>query len=181
MNKIEPYLTRIESVCGGQGRFFRITEENERPPIMVISYENLPEHGCITAFSFGLSSVAHSEWVNCRPELVISVNSTDNAWPLAMGEMIRNGRERCLFSFGTVLNFGQKVSVESEMTSFLVFACSILEEADLTVHLSDRKIYLAQIYPIHHSEASLIERIGPERFVLQLGTDLFDVKRPPCR
>ncbi len=179
MNKIEPYIKHLESICGEAGRFFRITDESEQPQISIVSYANIPERGCTTAFSIGLSSIANPAWVNSRPELVISVNSLDTSWPLAMGEIIRNGREHCHFSYGLILNFGQPISDESPMSNFLVYACTVLDEADLSISLSDRKIHLSQIYPIHQSEIATIKDVGPERFVHHLGIDLFDVKRAP--
>jgi hypothetical protein len=179
MNKIEPYLQHIEGICGDGGKFYKITDEGETPPISVISFADVPEPGCVTAFSFGLSSIAHREWVNSRPELVISVNSLDSSWPLAMGELIRNGRDRCLFSYGMILNFGQPVSDESAMSCFLVYACTVLDEADLTVQLPDRKVHLSQLYPVYQSEAAIIKDVGVERFVHHLDIDLFDVKRRP--
>lgn len=177
MSTIEQYLQHIEGICGENGRFYKITDEGEFPPITVVSYADVPEAGCTTAFSFGLSSVDHSEWINSRPELVISVNSLDSAWPLAMGELIRNGRDHCLFSYGMILNFGQPVSDESPMSSFLVYACTVLDETDLTVQLSDRKVHLSQVYPIHQSEIPIIKDIGVEQFIHHLGIDLFDVNR----
>lgn len=179
MNKIKPYLKHIEGICGDRGKFYKITDEGEVPPISVISFADVPESGCITAFSFGLSSVAHREWVNSRPELVISVNSLDSSWPLAMGELIRNGRDRCLFSYGMILNFGQAVSDESPMSYFLVYACTVLDESDLAVQLPDRKVHLSQLYPVHQSEVAMIKYIGAEKFVYHLGIDFFDIKRPP--
>lgn len=178
-NKIEPYLQHIEGICGDSGKFYRITDEWENPPISVISFADVPESGCITAFSFGLSSVAHREWINSRPELVISVNSLDSSWPLAMGELIRNGRDNCLFNYGMILNFGQPISDESPMDRFLVYACAVLDESDLTVNLEDRKVHLSQIYPIHQSEVAVIKDVGVDRFVHSLGIDLFDVSRLP--
>ncbi|MES2996256.1 MAG: suppressor of fused domain protein [Verrucomicrobiota bacterium] len=179
MKKIESYLQHIEGICGDRGKFYKITDEGEAPPISVISFADVPESGCLTAFSFGLSSIAHREWVNSRPELVISVNSLDSSWPLAMGELIRNGRDRCLFSYGMILNFGQPVSEESLMSYFLVYACTVLDESDLAVHLPDRKVHLSQLYPVHQSEVAIIKDVGAEKFVHHLGIDLFDVKRAP--
>lgn len=179
MNKIEPYIKHIEGICGDGGKFYKITDEGEVPPISVISFADVPEPGCITAFSFGLSSVVNREWINSRPELVISVNSLDSSWPLAMGELIRNGRERCSFNYGMILNFGQPISNESPMSCFLVYTCTVLDESDLAVQLPDRKVHLSQLYPIHQSEGAIIKAIGAEKFVHHLGIDLFDVKRRP--
>jgi hypothetical protein len=147
----------------------------------VISYANVPEDGSTTAFSYGLSSINHPEWVNSRPELVISVDSLDSSWPLAMGEIIRNGRAESIFSYGTIINFGQPVSDESEMSCFLVFACSVLDKDDLSVQLPDRKVHLSQLYPVYASEVALIKELGAERFVREVDTELFNVKRAPRR
>jgi hypothetical protein len=179
MNCLEAYLKHIEGICGPDGRYFRITDDDEAPSISVVSYTNVPEAGCITAFSFGLSSVPREEWMNSRPELVISVNSLDTAWPIAMGELIRNGRYRCLFSYGMILNFGQKITEESEMTCFLVFACTVLDDNDAVVELADRKVRFSQLYPMHQSESLLVKEVGVERFFFELGIDFFDVRRPP--
>lgn len=179
MNNIEVYLQHIEGICGDSGKFYKITDEGEIPPISVVSFADVPEHGCTTAFSFGLSSIDHHEWVNSRPELVISVNSLDNSWPLAMGELIRNGRNFCLFSYGMLLNFGQPISDESPMSCFLVYACTVLDRNDISIQLPDRKIHLSQLYPVYQSELAIIEEVGVEKFVHHLGIDLFDVKRRP--
>jgi hypothetical protein len=179
MKSIDIFLEHIENICGSNSRFFEINDEGEQPPLCVVSYAGVPEEGCITAFSFGLSSIPHKEWSNSRPELVISINSLDTAWPLAMGELIRNGRDHCLFSYGMVLNFGQAISDESEITCFLVYECTVLQASDLSILLPDRNVHLSQIYPVYQSEVNLIMEVGPERFVHHLGIDLFDIRRPP--
>lgn len=179
MKPIEKYLSHIESIGGGTGKHFRISDENETPPIWVISFENVPEAGCVTAFTYGLSSVDKIEWRNSRPELVISVNSLDLSWPLAMGEIVRNGRNTCLFSYGSILRFGQQISDESQMDSFIVFACTLLNKADLTVDLPDRKVLFSQLYPIYQEEIDLIHKAGPEWFVFDSGIDFYDVTRKP--
>lgn len=178
MKAIEHYLRHVESICGGEGKFFRITDEGESPVTAVVSYENIPESGCLTAFSYGLSSIDHVEWKNSRPELVISVESVDHAWAIAMGEMIKKGRDKHLFSYGDILKFGQKVVDESEITAFLVFACTALEEADQSVTLPDRKIQFSQLYPIYEQEIELIKQVGPEHFVFEMGIDFYDPRRP---
>lgn len=179
MKKIEIYLKHIEEICGEGGKFFKISDPGENPPITVVSYPGVPESGCTTAFSFGLSSVAYPEWVNSRPELVISVNSLDSAWPIAMGEIIRNGRGRCAFSYGMILDFGQPIAEDSKISCFLVYACTVLHDSDLAVQLPDRRIHLSQVYPVYKSETSAILEVGAEGFVTALGIDLFDVQRRP--
>jgi hypothetical protein len=175
--RIETYLQHIEGICGDSGQFFKISEADEPRLVAVVAYSDVPEEGCITAFSYGLSTTEHPEWVAGRPELVISVDSKDMAWAVALGEVVRNGRDRCLFSYGDIVNFGEKISDESDMTHFLVFACTVLDAADISVELSDGVVNLSQLYPIHASEVELIKKIGAERFVMSLDTDLFNVRR----
>ena len=95
--KIELFLSHVESICGSDGKLYQITDEHEHPQVVVVSYNDIPEANCTTAFSYGLSSIAHPQWVAGRPELVISVNSNDNSWSIAMGEIIRTGRREHLF------------------------------------------------------------------------------------
>lgn len=172
----DEYLHHVESVCACNPELTTITDEGESPPIVVASCSDIPEPGCLTAFSYGLSSVAHPEWIAGRPELVVSVDSTDRAWAFAMGELIRNGRHKCLFSCGNILDFGQPISDESAMTHFLVFGCSVLDLPERRVVLSDRTVNLVQLYPIHASEATLILNMGAEAFMSQQ-IDFFNVRR----
>jgi len=173
---IDQYFDHIESVAGEGGIFYRIEDD---PKIVVAAYPDVPESGCLTAFSYGLSSAERKEWKNSRPELVISVDSKDTAWAIAMGEIIRNGRGECLFSYGEIFNFDRPVSDESGMSSFLVFACDVLDSADLKVILSDRIVYISQIYPIYKEETATIKALGGERFFTSLSIDFFNTKRAP--
>ncbi|WP_367871859.1 suppressor of fused domain protein [Luteolibacter sp. Populi] len=175
--RIEQYIEHIEDICGGEGRFFKITDEGENPPITVVAYDDVPEPGCVTAFSYGLSLPSHPKWIHSRPELVISVDSHDVSWPLALGEVIRTGRNKSAFIYGSIIHFGCRVSDESTMDSFLVYACTVLDEKDQKLILHDQPIQLAQLYPIYSSEADVIEHVGPHRFLLELGEKVFDPRR----
>jgi hypothetical protein len=174
---VEQYLKHVESITGGEGDFYKITDPSE-PLISIVSYRGVPEPGWLTAFSYGLSSASIPEWKLFRQELVICVKSNDVAWALAVGEMIRNGRGReQLFLWGGVLNFGQAISDESEMSAFFPFECTVLDESDLTVTLSDRTVRITQLYPIYEEEIPFIEEVGVERFFNDFDIDFFDVKR----
>ena len=178
---VEQYLDHVESILGGEGEFYKISDPDE-PLVAVVSYSDVPEAGCVTAFSYGLSSASIAEWKMSRPELVISVNSADVAWPLAMGEMIRNGRGReHLFAWGRVLDFGEPISNESDMSAFFMYKCMVLDETDVTVTLSDRRIHLSQIYPIFKEEITLIDMVGAQSFFDDFGIDFYDVQRQPAR
>jgi len=177
----EEYLSTVDALTGSQGRYFRITDEGESLLVAVVSYDDVPENGHITSFSYGLSSAAQPEWKHSRPELIISVKSSDNAWAFCMGEIIRGYRTETSFSYGTILNFRQSISDESGLTSFLVFACTLLDKEDLKISLPDRIVHFSQMYPIYESEVPMIDRLGVEKFFWDMGIDFYDVRRQPLR
>jgi hypothetical protein len=180
MSSRKEYFDALEELTGAEGRFYRITDEDESPPVYVVLYDELPEPDHITAFSYGLSDAVHPEWKHSKPELMISLKSKDDSWALCMGEIIRNSAQDSLFSYGTVLHFREQIADESAMTSFLIFANSLLDAGQEKFTLPDRTIKLSQLYPIHEQEAEIIRRIGPEKFFFELGLDFYDVKRPPA-
>jgi hypothetical protein len=55
------------------------------PPVAIFVYKDWPEPGLITGLTFGLSAATHPDWKLGKPELMISVESTDEAWPCAVG------------------------------------------------------------------------------------------------
>jgi hypothetical protein len=174
--KIDQYFNKIESIAGGGAKFFTIQND---PEIVIASYKDIPEPGCLTAFSFGLSSAEHKEWKNSRPELIISVNSDDVSWVLAMGEIIKNGREKSLFLLGDIIRFGVPISSESEISAFFIFSCNILDDDDININVDGWKINISQLYPIFTSEIDVIKKIGCENFFTRSEIDFFDVKRKP--
>src|SRR6266849_6280104 len=117
----ELYLAAVDNLAGGHGKTYEITDAGEANPVLVVVYDGVPEEKVTTGFSFGLSSAHHPEWRFSKPELMISVKSSDHAWPLCMGEIVRNCRDDFLFEYGSVLEFGERVEDDCPMTSFLVF------------------------------------------------------------
>jgi hypothetical protein len=150
------------------------------PQVVCMAYPEVPEPGHITGVTYGLSEVPHPEWRFGRPELVISVASTDVAWPLAIAEMADQLRGRCPFCYGNVIDFGAQVSDESEMSAFFVFTPSILEKSDfLDIDVGgDKPLNLAGMYPIYDSERAVFVELGLERFWHHPSFELYNVKRP---
>lgn len=161
-----------------QSAFHKISEDGVQPPLHVFSYQDTPEPGSLTAFTYGLSLVPHSSWKFGRPELVISVSSQDLAWALAMGEIAYRLRGQCPFCYGNTIRFGTAVSDESEMSAFVVFAPTIMDRNEATVELTQWKIHVAQLYPIYEKEVSFIESDGLQAFFSHAGVDYTDVRRP---
>jgi hypothetical protein len=174
------YFQAIDDLAGGGGTYYRITDPEESPAVEVVVYSDVPEVGHTTSFTFGLSSATHAEWVKSRPELVVSVRSLDHAWGLCIGEIVRNSRDKSLFEQGTILHFREQISDESGMTSFLVYACGVLDQQQQRMVLPDRVVNISQCYPIYEEEAALIHRVGLEKFFGKLGIDFYDVRRKPA-
>jgi hypothetical protein len=177
MDAVQQYLRWLEEIAGERSKIYDIGGKDTWPQLIVVMYEDLPEPGYTTTYSFGLSSVEHKEWKLSRPELVISVNSSDMAWGLAMGELIKQERGISLFEYGSIFNFGEPISDESEMSAFLVFANSLYDKGDESIDLADRKISLSQLYPIYQEEIELIKSVGAENFFFHYGIDFYNVQR----
>lgn len=175
------FLGHLDSIFRIEPEFHLFDSELPGVPgVTAITYRDIPEPGFITGVTYGLSLVPHDDWVLGRPELIISVESTDIAWPQAVAWLANDLRGRCPFSYGEVINFGEPVSDASAMSSFLVFAPSILErESYLGIDIGGpMPLNLAGIYPIHESENAVIDQIGLEAFWHHPTFDLFDVSRP---
>lgn len=169
------YLTGLDSLVGSSGRFLKIS--NDPNPFWLIAYDDVPEVGDTTAFTFGISSIRHESWILGAPELVISMNSKDDDWLLSLGAISACLRGQCPYSLGDVLRFGKPLSNESHMSAFLVFWPTILKKDQQRLQLSDRLIIFKQAYPLFESEAELLEHMSPQDFFMKRCVDYSDVRR----
>jgi hypothetical protein len=164
----EPTLYPFESTVPGA------------PKLVTMVYRDVPEPEHVTGVTYGLSEVAHADWKFGRPELLVSLQSTDIAWPLAVAELANQLRGRCPFCYGNVINFGAPISDESEMSAFFIFTPSILERDDfLNIDVGGpQPINIAGMYPIYDSERAKFAELGFESFWHHPNFDLYDVRRP---
>jgi len=149
------------------------------PNLACMVYRDIPEADHITGVTYGLSEVAHGSWRSARPELIISVQSMDTAWPLAVAEMANQLRGTCPFGYGDVIDYGASIANESEMSAFVVFTPSILApDTALGIDVgAEQPINLAGMHPIYGSERAALAEMGLERFFKHPNFDRYDVHR----
>jgi hypothetical protein len=179
--RVERYLAHVDRLSGGrEPRFQPIGEPPGSDPLTSIIYHDLPGLGDLTALTYGLSLAEHPSWRYGKPELLISVRSTDIAWGLAIGHLAKSLRGRCPFTYGDTINFG-RITAESAMTAFLIFAPTVLDRPDYEgIDVGDQiPVNLAGCYPIHQIEQEYIADEGLQKF-WHLDWHAEDVTRPPA-
>ncbi|MEN8223491.1 MAG: suppressor of fused domain protein, partial [Acidobacteriota bacterium] len=177
---IERYLENLDRIFQVEPEFYGNDSINdELPGVTSIIYKDIPEKKMITGITYGLSLVKHSDWKNGRPELIISVDSSDISWGQAVGFVANKLRGDCPFSYGDTINFREQISQDSQMDAFFVFAPSILEKSDfVNIDIGlDYNINLAGMYPIYSNEMKLISQWGLEKFWHHSDFDMYNVKR----
>ena len=184
-SRVENYLAHFDRLTDhAEPRFLPVglTKPNLQGITMMV-YDDLPP-GLLTAASYGLSLANHADWRSGRPELCISVRSTDDLWARAVGHLVETLRGDCPFSYGETINFGEQITTESHMTAFVIFAPAVFDRSDYTnidVGIPDHEghdiINIAGIYPIHEVERQFIREHGLGTF-WDLDWDPYDVARP---
>lgn len=178
---VELYLEHLDRIFQQESLFFRNESTIEGVAgVTAIVYKDIPEPGYVTGFTYGLSLVKHPAWKFGRPELCITVQSDQIDWgqvPAFLSNSLRG--TACSFTYGEILNLGEKVHEESEMKSFLIFAPCILDKSDyLNIDIGlDYKININGLYPIYEAEKESIQGLGLKDFLQHPNFDMYDVKR----
>jgi hypothetical protein len=178
LSSIELFLNRLDGLVCGQPEYYLVTPRDVRPPLWSIIYRDFPMDGGITAFTYGLSSVDHPDWQAGKPELVLSVASGSLDWGLAIGHLALSMRGEHPFSYGSIIDFGERIAEDSQMTGFLVFSPTVLPLEACRIELPDRTINLVQLYPLYRQEIELLQEADPADFFLREDLDLYSVDRP---
>jgi len=181
-DRLSKYLEHLDGIFQTEPEFYPFPSKSPGvPDVVCMVYRGIPEKGHITGVTYGLSEVPHPEWRLGRAELTISVKSIDLAWPLAVAEMANQLRGRCPFCYGDQINFGERISAESEMSAFFVFVPSILErESFLKIEVGGpQTVNIAGMYPLYDSERAVFSEMGLEKFWHHPNFNLYDVHRSP--
>lgn len=176
-SRVELYMNHLDELFEMEPEFYNWSEEN--PGVTNIVYRHIPKKGMITGITYGLSLANHPDWIKGKPELMITVESTDPSWTHAATHIANTLKGNCPFSYGNTIHFGKPISEESEMDAFLVFVPSILEQNDyLNINVNDSlPIHLTGLYPIYATEMKLIDDWGLEKFWHHPDFDLYNVNR----
>jgi hypothetical protein len=180
LSPIERYLNHLDEIFQVKPIFFGGgTDDMGLPNAAVIVYNDIPEKGYITAFTYGLSIVDHPEWKFGRPELCISVKSDNENWAAIAGFLVNNMRGKFAFLYGQTINFGDKISQDSEMDAFFIFTPSTIAQEDyLYIDIgAEYKINIAGLYPIYAEEIEMFQKIGLEKFWQHPDYDNYAVNR----
>jgi hypothetical protein len=177
---VERYLQHLDAIFKTEPEF--IKNDSLIPGIAGVTsivYKNIPEIGYITAFTYGLSLVKHPSWKLGRPELCISVQSPNIEWAEVAGFLANKLRGDCPFSYGQTINFRERISEDSEMDAFFIFAPSTLDKNDyLNIDIGlDYNISIAGLYPMYSDELDIYEKIGLKEFWHHPDYDNYSVTR----
>ncbi len=122
----ERYLQHWEKAIGQTPEFFRNESKTKGlPGVSTLVFRDFPKKGMITGITYGLSLAQHPDWKNGRPELAITMEGDDLAWPLTAGILANRLRGNCPFSYGNTINFGEPIAEGSPLEAFFVFAPSV--------------------------------------------------------
>jgi len=177
---VERYLEHLDNIFQTEPEFYKNDSLTEGiSGVTSIVYRDIPEQGFITALTYGLSLVKHRDWKYGRPELCISVESSNIDWGQVLGFLANKLRGDCPFSYGQTINFREQISDDSEMDAFFVFAPSTLDKGDYSdIDIgTDYKINIAGLYPMYSDELEVYEKIGLEAFWHHPNFDNYSVKR----
>jgi len=176
------YLDRLNAWAGGEPESHLVSPEDVEPPVFTFTYRDRFGDNTVSGFTYGLSLVRHPDWRLGRPELFISMDSSNVDWVLAAGYAATAWRGEKPYRAGDLFDLGAPISPsESEMSVLLVFLVTDLDPEFARVELPDGVVNLVQLYPVYAAEVPLIEERGAAEFLSMEGLDVHDPRRPPSR
>jgi len=172
----QEWLKALEERFGEVNEILPVQSEG-MPKIYVLYFYDLPEKGSLTAITCGLSNANNPNWKFGRPELIVTLDTSDRSWGLGTGYFASAFFGKKDFSYGDIFKIDDPLSDESEMNAFLVFGPSFLNQDEAKFELSDRTISLTGMYPLYEEEIELYDKIGLEKFWHREGFEIYNPKR----
>lgn len=177
---MERFEDKLSEQFGKKGSVYRYPSTNRKlPHVFSVHYESVPCEGHITACTFGVSVADQRIWGDEKIELLLQMQDLDPNWGHILGFVGNHLREKCPFSIGQVIHFGQQISESSDMTAFLVIP--VTPETGVAEPVFSfgkiQKIKLVRLLPIYQSEAKWIDVHGWDTFLHRLGPTLTNPRR----
>ena len=167
------FLHGLENIFGSAVESRTVSAEG-KPAITLYFFRR---ETVLTAVTCGLSNAALPEWTLARPELMISLETSDMEWGICAAKTASKYFGESLFTYGSVFEFDFPISAESEMCGFLEYAPASISMEQARIITSDRKIVLAALYPLYKSEISAFAKNGFDAFFSIGKKDLLNTKR----
>lgn len=173
---VDKYFDHLYKIFKVEPKYFKYSDDDDFPPLHLLTYEDLPESGMMTGFTSGVSLVPPADNGKVRKELMISVFSSDPSWALAVADIGYQHRGMWRFEVGDVVNHHGKISDESDMSSFLVWHQGVIREDHEIICMPGWHTKIMGLFPIHDEERELIAKHGPD-WIFELVDDPCDVTR----
>ena len=103
------FLNYLESLFKQEAIIFRgaSSEDGLIEPAALV-FENVPEIGFMTVVTYGLSFTNHEDWkLNRRPELVLTIDSLDKDYAIALADLVSSSRGKIPYLYGERINTGK--------------------------------------------------------------------------
>ena len=148
------------------------------PPVHFFTFNDYPDIDLTTFVTYGLSAATHPKWHFGRPELILSVESKNEAWGIALASLVNKFRGEKVFGNGSTYMLDMPITAESGMSGFVIFVPSFLNNEESVFQMPNKTVFLTQAYPIYPNEALMIEKLGFESFWSNKDfIDPYDTKR----
>jgi hypothetical protein len=185
IHKSELFVQRLIDTIGAYTAIVGIeTHDEALGMVLGVIYQDYPEPGLTTGFTYGLSAARHPEWKDHKPELSITVQSREDDWVASLARLVEWNRTDHPFVPGSLFHYGKAIAPDTQMDSFLIFDRAIGENSDIqpqpiqSVQIQDETIQIYQAYPLYHNEVALIKKVGIRKFTGLREYEYFQVQRP---
>lgn len=172
------WLLALEGRFGMTASEIREVTLEGMPRMLVFYFADFPEKGMLTAVTGGLSNASHPDWKFGKPELMITLETSDYQWGKAAGFFALAFQNQRAFTYGDSFKFDFPMASDSDMNAVFVYKPSFLSAEQAKFELKDRTVHLAGLYPMYEEEIKVYETLGLEDFWNAPNFEFFDVKRP---
>jgi hypothetical protein len=172
------WLLALEERFGMTASELREVKLEGRPRILVYYFANFPEAGMLTAITCGLSNASHPDWKFGKPELMVTLDTTDYQWGKAAAYFALAHYGDKAFSYGESFKLDFPMAGDSTMNAAFLYKPSFLDAEQAKFVLQDRVVHLAGMYPMYDEEVKVFETIGLEAFWNAPGFDYYNARRP---